>query len=153
MGNTSVTRSLQLNAQRSRAHRGWPRLLWPGMLINCIGAASILFLIFCARVSELELQANRLQRQVDEQLAAQKQLWRRVSQLRDRAELRRFAALQGMLFAPADADDVTLPPLPPEQWAISPVSLRPAALAPQRRPVGAEQEIAARRGQPFGRGW
>ena len=116
------------------------------MLINCVGAASILFLIFCARVSQLELQANRLQRQIAEQLAAQKQWWQTVSQLRDRAQLRRFAKDRGMTFTPEDTDDVTLPSLPPTQWVVSPVSPHPEVLDQERRVADMEREIAARRG-------
>lgn len=116
------------------------------MLITCIGAASITFLIACARVSELELQSNRLQRQIDEQLAARNHWWRTVSQLRNRAELRRLVQEQGMTLAAAQTDEITLPPLPPKRWVISP--LTPQVPAPERehRAVYAEREIAARRG-------
>ncbi len=121
-------------------------VVWPTMLITCIGAISITFLIACARLSELELQSSRLQRRIDEQLAARNHWRRAVSQLCDRAALRRFVQEEGMTLGPAATDEITLPPLPPKQWAISPVT--PQVQAPDRehRAAYAERELAARRG-------
>ena len=140
------TTSQSSHAQSPHHSQGWAwrAVVWPALLITCIGAVSILFLICCARVSELELDANRLQRQIDEQIAVRSQLWRTTAGLHDRAELRQFVREQGMILAPAGTDQMDLPPLPPEQWAISPLSPQPRAADYAGGPRPAQRQLAAR---------
>ncbi|GAG38559.1 unnamed protein product, partial [marine sediment metagenome] len=54
--------------------------------------------------------------------------------------------VEGMSFIPEHTDDVTLSPLPPAQWVISPLSPHPEALSRERAVVDMEREIAARQG-------
>jgi len=131
-------RSKQLPAQRRGDGRIiWWEIIWPGLIITCIGLASIVFLISCARVSVLELQTGNLRRQIDKQTSRQHRLRQQVAQLRDRARLRQFAANANMVFEPADTDIVQLPALPEQRCSISPVTPQPDSLVIQpelRRP-------------------
>ena len=116
----STSGSSDHNQRHCLGRQHWRAVFWPLMLITSVGMASILFLISCARVSELELTAYRLERQIDEQQAARSRLWQTVSRLYDRSELRRFVNNEGMILVTNGTTKVTLPPLPPEQWVISP---------------------------------
>jgi len=123
-------RTNQLRAQkRGNGRTIWWKIIWPGLIITCIGLASILFLISCARVSVLELQTRNLRRHIDKQVSRQHQLRQQVAQLRDRARLREFAAKAGMVFEPADTDIVQLPALPEQRCSISPLTPQPDTLA------------------------
>ena len=124
--------------RRSKLRIVWNEIIWPGLIISCIGLASILFLVFCARVSVLELQARSLDRQIDKQTATQRQLWHRVAALRDRARLREFADHTNMVFEPEATDTVQLPALPQQQWTISPLTPHPEAVAIRPDPAGPE---------------
>ena len=143
----STSGSSDHNQRHCLGRQHWRAVFWPLMLITSVGMASILFLISCARVSELELTAYRLERQIDEQQAARSRLWQTVSRLYDRSELRRFVNNEGMILVTNGTTKVTLPPLPPEQWVISPLTAHREALGRQRPPEATAPELAARGGE------
>ncbi len=140
-------RTNQLPARRRGKLRTiWSEIIWPGLIITCIGLASILFLVSCARVSQLELQVSSLHRQIDKQMAAQRQLWQRVAELRDRTRLREFVAdSDDMVLAPKVRDYVELPALPAEQWTISALTPQPETLVSRPEPARAEPLSVAHR--------
>ncbi len=144
---TSSTSRADNNHTHQLPGLSWRGLFWPVMLITSVGLASIVFLISCARVSELELTVNRLQRQIDEQQAARSRLRQTISQLYDRGELRRFVNSQGMVLFSQGTTEVKLPGLPPKQWAISPLTAHREALGRQRPAEAAPPELAARGGE------
>ena len=134
MGN-GWARTDKLSAQRgSNQHTIWWEIIWPGLIITCIGLASILFLISCARVSILELQTGNLRGQINKEISRQHRLQQQVAQLRDRARLREFAAKENMVFQPAATDTVQLPVLPEQRCSISPLTPQPDSLVSQPEP-------------------
>ena len=138
MGNNSGRNNRLLARARRRLWAIWWEIIWPGLIITCIGLASILFLICCARVSVLELEVGELDRQIDKQRGTQSQLRQRVAELSDRGRLREFVknANPPMVFQPADTDVVQLPALPEQEWNSSPLTPQPEALARRPEPPG-----------------
>ena len=133
VGNNSGRNNRLPARARGRLGTIWWKMIWPGLIITCIGLASILFLICCARVSVLELEVGQLERQIDKQMGGQCQLWQRVAELRDRGRLREFVSNTDppMVLVPADTDLVALPALPEQEWHISPLTPQPQLLAGQ----------------------
>jgi len=107
---------------RARLRIIWWEIIWPGLIITCIGLASILFLVSCARVSELELQVSDLQEQIDQEMSRQHRLSQQIAQLCSHRRLREFAQQTGMVFEPEGTDLVQLPALPEQRRTISAVT-------------------------------
>jgi len=146
VGNDWVRSNKPTAPRRGGRHIIWWEIIWPGLIITCIGLASILFLISCARVSVIELQTGNLRRQIDKQMSRQHRLRQQVAQLRDRARLREFAAEANMVFEPADTDIVQLPTLPEQQCSISPLTPQPDSLVsrPEPQPPSDDDTVVAR---------
>ena len=149
MGNGWVRSDKATARRRGGGHIIWWEIIWPGLIITCIGLASILFLISCARVSVIELQTGNLRRQIDKQTSRQHRLRQQVAELRDRARLREFAAKANMVFEPADTDIVQLPTLPEQRSSISPLTPQPDSLVsrpepPRPQPPSDDDTVVAR---------
>jgi len=123
----------------ARLHVIWREIIWPGLIITCIGLASILFLISCARVSELELQTGNLSRQIDQETSKQCRLSQQIAQLRSHTRLREFAQRAGMVFEPEDTDLVQLPALPEQRGTVSALTPHPEIMAKRPASVGSYQ--------------
>ncbi len=127
----------------SRNHAGlriiWREIIWPGLIITCIGLASIFFLISCARVSELELQTGNLRRQIDQETSEQCRLSQQIAQLRSHRRLREFAERTGMVFEPEDTDLVQLPALPEQRGTVSALTPHPEIMAKRPASAGSHQ--------------
>ena len=146
MSNNSGRTNQLAAPRRGKLGTIWWEIIWPGLIITCIGLASLLFLVSCARVSELELQVSSLQHQIDKQMAAQRQLGQRVAELRDRTRLREFVAdSDDMVLAPVVSDYVQLPALPAEQWTISALTPQPETLVSRLEPARPEPLSLAHR--------
>ena len=117
----------------------WREIIWPGLIITCIGLASILFLISCARVSELELQTGNLRRQIDQEVSKQSQLSQQIAQLRSHRRLREFAERAGMVFEPEDTDLVQLPALPEQRGTVSALTPHVETIAKRPPSTGLRQ--------------
>ena len=124
---------------RGRLHIVWREIIWPGLIITCIGLASILFLISCARVSELELEVGNLRRQIDQETSKQCQLSQQIARLRSHRRLREFAQRAGMVFQPADTDLVQLPALPEQRGTVSALTPHPEIMAKRPASAGSHQ--------------
>ena len=131
--NSEQTDRLQSSGS-SRFRTIWWDLVWPALIITSIGSAGILFLICCARVSELELQTGELSRQIKRELATQRRLSQQLAQLQDRARLRDFAQQAGMVFSPEGTDLVQVPDVSDQDRPVSPVLPYGEALASRPKP-------------------
>ena len=143
---SNIGRASERRAQR-RHKRGtiWWEMVWPGLIITCIGLAGLLFLTSCARVAVWEVEVRKLRRQIDSQRGTQRQLWQRAAELRDRTRLRQFvAARPNMVLKPAATDAVRLPALPQQQCSISPLTPQPDTLVSRPEPTESPRASADR---------
>ena len=133
-------------ARRRGLRATWTQIVWPGLVITCIGVAAVVFLISCARVSVMELEVRDLSRQIDKQTAVRCQLWQRIAQLRDRGRLRAFAEQAGMVFEPGASDLVQLPVLSQPQRPVTAMTPQPGTWtgrAPQPQPPTGSGTVVA----------
>ena len=136
--------------RRRRRPEGWRTLVGPCLLITAMGAVAIVFLLCCARKTQLDSQLKQTVQRV-QLLRTYQQGWNAaIGQERDPAKLRSWAGGQGMVFTPAHVDHVRLSQsLPSPTAAASPLAaLEPpptkVARAPDnalaRAPVGSSQD-------------
>lgn len=89
----------------------WSNVIRPALAIAAVGAAAVLYLVTCARLSVIECDLQRLERVAEQEQMRELQLRRRLADLRNAGHVREHIAMRG-LTRPADFTHVRLGEVP-----------------------------------------